>query len=148
MFYTDINQKKLSQKVSEKLGECIFSHVKTLKASGALRHPRPYKLTSLMRLCHATLAKLGWPELGPPQTHPKSLKKKKKVKICCIFFFLKNKKRIFLNKQMKFYIDFQCQNITKRYSENRENAYLAMKNLSASRALDPPPTSACFACVT
>ena len=28
---------------------------------------------------------------------------------------------------MKFYIDFQCQNITKRYSENRENAYLAMK---------------------
>ena len=25
---------------------------------------------------------------------------------------------------MKFYIDFQCQNITKRYSENRENAYL------------------------
>ena len=38
---------------------------------------------------------------------------------------------MFLNKQMKFYIDFQCQNITKRYSENRENAYLAMKNLSA-----------------
>ena len=28
---------------------------------------------------------------------------------------------------MKFYIAFQCQNITKRYSENRENAYLAMK---------------------
>ena len=26
---------------------------------------------------------------------------------------------------MKFYIDFQCQNITKRYSENRENAYFA-----------------------
>ena len=25
-FYTDINQKKLSQKVSGKLGECIFSH--------------------------------------------------------------------------------------------------------------------------
>ena len=49
---------------------------------------------------------------------------------------------------MKFYIDFQCQNITKRYSENRENAYLAMKNLSASgalsRALDPQPTSARF----
>ena len=43
------------------------------------------------------------------------------------FFFLKNKKRIFLNKQMKFYIDFQCQNITKRYSDNRENAHLAMK---------------------
>ena len=47
---------------------------------------------------------------------------------------------------MKFYIDFQCQNITKRYSENRENAYLAMKNLSASGALrqapDPQPTSA------
>ena len=35
---------------------------------------------------------------------------------------------------MKFYIDFQCQNITKRYSENRENAYLAIKNPSASRA--------------
>ena len=50
---------------------------------------------------------------------------------------------------MKFYIDFQCQNITKRYSENRENAYLAMKNLSASGALrwapDPQPTSAHFA---
>ena len=50
---------------------------------------------------------------------------------------------------MKFYIDFQCQNITKRYSENRENAYLAMKNPSASGALrwapDPQPTSACFA---
>ena len=49
---------------------------------------------------------------------------------------------------MKFYIDFQCQNTTKRYSENRENAYLAMKNPSASRALrwalDPWPTSACF----
>ena len=53
---------------------------------------------------------------------------------------------------MKFYIDFQCQNITKRYSENRENAYLAMKNLSASGALrwalDPRPTSARFACAT
>ena len=53
---------------------------------------------------------------------------------------------------MKFYIDFQCQNITKRYSENRENAYLPMKNLSASRALrwapDPWPTSAHFACAT
>ena len=53
---------------------------------------------------------------------------------------------------MKFYIDFQCQNITKRYSENRENAYLAMKNLSASKALrwapDPPPTSAHFAHAT
>ena len=53
---------------------------------------------------------------------------------------------------MKFYIDFQCQNITKRYSENRENAYLAMKNLSASGALrpapDPWPTSACFTHVT
>ena len=53
---------------------------------------------------------------------------------------------------MKFYIDFQCQNITKRYSENRENAYLAMKNLSASAALrqapDPWPTSACFARAT
>ena len=53
---------------------------------------------------------------------------------------------------MKLYIDFQCQNITKRYSENRENAYLAMKNLSASGALrwapDPQPTSAHFACVT
>ena len=36
---------------------------------------------------------------------------------------------------MKFYIDFQCENITKRYSENRENAYLAMKNPSPSRAL-------------
>ena len=34
---------------------------------------------------------------------------------------------------MKFYIDFQCQNITKMYSENMENAYLAMKSLSASR---------------
>ena len=49
---------------------------------------------------------------------------------------------------MKFYIDFQCQNITKRYSENRENAYLAMKNPSASGALrrapDPRPTSARF----
>ena len=49
---------------------------------------------------------------------------------------------------MKFYIDIQCQNITKRYSENRENAYLAMKNLSASGALrwapDPRPTSARF----
>ena len=49
---------------------------------------------------------------------------------------------------MKFYIDFQCQNITKRYSENRENAYLAMKNPSASWALrqapDPWPTSAHF----
>ena len=49
---------------------------------------------------------------------------------------------------MKFYIDFQCQNVTKRYSENRENAYLAMKNPSASGALsqapDPQPTSACF----
>ena len=41
---------------------------------------------------------------------------------------------------MKFYIDFQCQNITKRYSENRENAYLAMKN--------PWPTNACFAHAT
>ena len=53
---------------------------------------------------------------------------------------------------MKFYIDFQCQNITKRYSENRENAYLAMKNLSASGALrwapDPQPTSAHFAHMT
>ena len=53
---------------------------------------------------------------------------------------------------MKFYIDFQCQNITKRYSENRENAYLAMKNLSVSGALrqapDPWPTSAHFARVT
>ena len=53
---------------------------------------------------------------------------------------------------MKFYIDFQCQNITKRYSENRENAYLAMKNPSASGALkrapDPQLTSACFAHVT
>ena len=50
---------------------------------------------------------------------------------------------------MKFYIDFQCQNITKRYSENRENAYLAMNNPSASGALrwalDPRPTSARFA---
>ena len=50
---------------------------------------------------------------------------------------------------MKFYIDCQCQNITKRYSENRENAYLAMKNPAASRALrqapDPWPTSARFA---
>ena len=49
---------------------------------------------------------------------------------------------------MKFYIDFQCQNITKRYSENGENAYLAMKNVSASMALrwapDPQPTSAHF----
>ena len=49
---------------------------------------------------------------------------------------------------MNFYIDFQCQNITKRYSENR-NAYLAMKNPSASGALrwalDPWPTSARFA---
>ena len=65
---------------------------------------------------------------------------------------MKNKKKIFLNKQMKFYIDFQCQNITKRYSENRENAYLAMKNPSASGALrqapDPQPTSACFARTT
>ena len=47
---------------------------------------------------------------------------------------------------MKFYIDFQCQNTTKRYSENRENAYLAMKNPSASgplrQAPDPRPTSA------
>ena len=53
---------------------------------------------------------------------------------------------------MKFYIDFQCQNITKGYSENRENAYLAMKNPLASGALrqapDPPPTSAHFARVT
>ena len=53
---------------------------------------------------------------------------------------------------MKFYIDFQCQNITKRYSENRENAYLAMKNPSASgairQALDPRPTSAHFAHAT
>ena len=53
---------------------------------------------------------------------------------------------------MKFYIDFQCQNITKRYSENRENAYLAMKNPSASRPLrrapDLQPTSACFARMT
>ena len=53
---------------------------------------------------------------------------------------------------MKFYIDFQCQNITKRYSENRENAYLAMKNPSAFGALrwalDPQPTSAHFACTT
>ena len=53
---------------------------------------------------------------------------------------------------MKFYVDFQCQNITKGYSENRENGYLAMKNLSASRALrralDPWPTSAHFACAT
>ena len=47
---------------------------------------------------------------------------------------------------MKFYIDFQCQNITKRYSENMENAFLAMKNPSASGVLrqapDPLPTSA------
>ena len=43
-----------------------------------------------------------------------------------------------MNKQ--FYIDFQCQNITKRYSENRENAYLAMKN--------PRPTSAHFTRMT
>ena len=53
---------------------------------------------------------------------------------------------------MKFYIDFQCQNITKRYSENRENAYLAMENPLASRALrqapDPQPTSAHFARMT
>ena len=53
---------------------------------------------------------------------------------------------------MKFYIDFQCQNITKRYSENRENAYLAMKNPLASGALrqtlDPRPTSARFAHAT
>ena len=53
---------------------------------------------------------------------------------------------------MKFYIDFQCQNITKRCSDNRENAYLAMKNLSASGAPrwapDPRPTSARFARVT
>ena len=52
---------------------------------------------------------------------------------------------------MKFYIDFQCQNITKRYSENRENAYLAMKNPSASGALrapDPWPTSAHYAHAT
>ena len=52
---------------------------------------------------------------------------------------------MFLNKQMKFYIDFQCQNVTKRYSENREHAYLAMKNMSVSGALrwalDPRPTS-------
>ena len=41
---------------------------------------------------------------------------------------------------MKFLIDFQCQNITKRYSENRENAYLAMKNPSASGALRQAPT--------
>ena len=47
---------------------------------------------------------------------------------------------------MKFYIDFQCKNIIKRYSEHMENVYLAMKNPSASRALrqakDPGPTSA------
>ena len=49
---------------------------------------------------------------------------------------------------MKFYIDFQCQNITKRYSENRENAYLAMKNPSASGALRWALTSAHFARVT
>ena len=56
---------------------------------------------------------------------------------------------MFLNKQMKFYIDFQCQNITKRYSENRENAYLAMKSPSASGALrwapDPQLTRLRFA---
>ena len=54
---------------------------------------------------------------------------------------------------MKFYaLIFTCENITKRYSENRENAYLAMKNPSPSRALrwapDPQPTSACFARMT
>ena len=53
---------------------------------------------------------------------------------------------------MKFYIAFQCQNITKRYSENRENAYLAMKNLSASgahlRAPDPQTTNAHFTHMT
>ena len=53
---------------------------------------------------------------------------------------------------MKFYIDFQCQNITKRYSENRENAYLAMKNPSASgplrQAPHPRPTSAHLAHAT
>ena len=72
------------------------------------------------------------------------------MKICCIFFFfLKNQKKFFLNKQMKFYIDFQCQNITKRYSENRENAYLAMKNPSASGALRwalDPPANYCSLC--
>ena len=41
---------------------------------------------------------------------------------------------------MKFYIDFQCQNITKRHSEKRENAYLAMKNLSFSG----PPANYCL----
>ena len=49
---------------------------------------------------------------------------------------------------MKFYIEV----LRKRYSENRENAYLAMKNPSASGALrwalDPRPTSACFARAT
>ena len=40
---------------------------------------------------------------------------------------------------MKFFIDFQCQNITKRYSENRGIPYLVMKNLSASRALRQAP---------
>ena len=49
---------------------------------------------------------------------------------------------------MKFYIDFQCQNITKRYSENRENAYLAMKKPISFRGPKagpgPRPTSARF----
>ena len=63
---------------------------------------------------------------------------------------MKNKKKI-LNKQMKFILIFNGK-ISKRYSENRENAYLAMKNLLASGALrqapDPWPTSAHFTHVT
>ena len=53
---------------------------------------------------------------------------------------------------MKFYIDFSMSKYHKKYSENRENAYLAMKNPSASGALrwapDPQPTSAHFTHVT
>ena len=59
-----------------------------------------------MQLCCTTLAKLGWPELGPPSKHILKVKKKEKSeKFVVFFFFLKNKK-FFLNKPMKFYIDF------------------------------------------
>ena len=96
MFYTDINQKKLSQKVSGKLGECIFSHENS-KSFWGPKAPTPL----------AARHQQNWADqsLAPPQTHPKSLKKKKKKKVKKIFFFffLKNKKRIFLNKHEILY---------------------------------------------
>ena len=49
--------------------------MKMLKASGALRHPCPYKLTSLMQLCCATSA--NWADQSwAPLKHILRVKKK------------------------------------------------------------------------